>query len=265
MLDGGLPGRRRQGVLWPAPVHPPCSGADLLAVNTDGNMPYDLCEDEQTLDCLETAMADRGECHPSADGKGAGRRGRGLSSWPCRHHTGQHRGCPGLTRAAHAGGHPEPAALGGGPRCPQGPGGHAGEDRVEPRSPGVGAAAGGRGGTQGMGCLQLHVAAASGFSEAAALLLEHRASLSTKDRDGWAPLHAAAYWGQVSSGPGRPGHGRPGARGLQQPALLGPQVHLVELLVAHGADLNARSLMDETPLGELGAACSRCGDRGRAP
>lgn len=39
-----------------------CSGADLLAVNTDGNMPYDLCEDEQTLDCLETAMANRGEC-----------------------------------------------------------------------------------------------------------------------------------------------------------------------------------------------------------
>ncbi|XP_060143565.1 protein phosphatase 1 regulatory subunit 16A isoform X4 [Globicephala melas] len=35
-------------------------GADLLAVNTDGNMPYDLCEDEQTLDCLETAMASRG-------------------------------------------------------------------------------------------------------------------------------------------------------------------------------------------------------------
>lgn len=40
----------------------PCSGADLLAVNTDGNMPYDLCEDEQTLDCLETAMANHGEC-----------------------------------------------------------------------------------------------------------------------------------------------------------------------------------------------------------
>ncbi|XP_014448749.1 protein phosphatase 1 regulatory subunit 16A [Tupaia chinensis] len=35
-------------------------GADLLAVNSDGNMPYDLCEDEQTLDCLETAMANRG-------------------------------------------------------------------------------------------------------------------------------------------------------------------------------------------------------------
>lgn len=35
-------------------------GADLLAVNMDGNMPYDLCEDEQTLDYLETAMANRG-------------------------------------------------------------------------------------------------------------------------------------------------------------------------------------------------------------
>lgn len=29
------------------------------------------------------------------------------------------------------------------------------------------------------------------------------------------------------------------------------QVHLVELLVANGADLNGKSLMDETPLGEL--------------
>lgn len=48
-----------------APVHSACSGADLLAVNTDGNMPYDLCEDERTLDCLETAMADRGEYGPT--------------------------------------------------------------------------------------------------------------------------------------------------------------------------------------------------------
>ncbi|ETE57135.1 hypothetical protein L345_17153, partial [Ophiophagus hannah] len=35
-------------------------GANLLAVNSDGNMPYDLCEDEATLDYLEVAMADRG-------------------------------------------------------------------------------------------------------------------------------------------------------------------------------------------------------------
>ncbi|KAK2509011.1 hypothetical protein MC885_013694 [Smutsia gigantea] len=43
-------------------------GADLLAVNTDGNMPYDLCEDEQTLDCLETAMASRGITQDSIEG-----------------------------------------------------------------------------------------------------------------------------------------------------------------------------------------------------
>ncbi|XP_074842628.1 protein phosphatase 1 regulatory subunit 16A isoform X2 [Carettochelys insculpta] len=35
-------------------------GASLLAVNTDGNMPYDLCEDDVTLDCIETAMAEQG-------------------------------------------------------------------------------------------------------------------------------------------------------------------------------------------------------------
>ena len=36
------------------------SGADLLAVNSDGNMPYDLCEDDPTLDIIETSMANRG-------------------------------------------------------------------------------------------------------------------------------------------------------------------------------------------------------------
>lgn len=36
------------------------SGADLLAVNADGNMPYDLCEDEATLELLEMAMAEQG-------------------------------------------------------------------------------------------------------------------------------------------------------------------------------------------------------------
>nr|XP_030731974.1 protein phosphatase 1 regulatory subunit 16A isoform X4 [Globicephala melas] len=110
-------------------------GADLLAVNTDGNMPYDLCEDEQTLDCLETAMASRGECSPAClpGQQGAGRGGwcaggGALSPLPRRHHPGQHRAGPGLARAAYAGGHPEPAAGGGRPQCPPGPRRHAGED-----------------------------------------------------------------------------------------------------------------------------------------
>ncbi|XP_059971618.1 protein phosphatase 1 regulatory subunit 16A isoform X2 [Mesoplodon densirostris] len=148
------------------------SGADLLAVNTDGNMPYDLCEDEQTLDCLETAMASRGITQDSIE------RARAL---PELHMLEDIRSLL-----------------------------QEGADLNAPRD---------------HGATLLHIAAANGFGEAAALLLEHRASLSTKDRDGWEPLHAAAYWGQV---------------------------HLVELLVAHGADLNGKSLMDETPLDVCG-------------
>uniref|UniRef100_A0A3P9LAW3 Protein phosphatase 1, regulatory subunit 16A n=1 Tax=Oryzias latipes TaxID=8090 RepID=A0A3P9LAW3_ORYLA len=36
------------------------AGADLLAVNADGNMPYDLCEDVATLELLEVAMSEQG-------------------------------------------------------------------------------------------------------------------------------------------------------------------------------------------------------------
>lgn len=36
------------------------SGANLLAVNGDGNMPYDICEDEASLEEIEGAMARRG-------------------------------------------------------------------------------------------------------------------------------------------------------------------------------------------------------------
>ncbi|XP_068382256.1 protein phosphatase 1 regulatory subunit 16A isoform X1 [Eschrichtius robustus] len=177
-------------------------GADLLAVNTDGNMPYDLCEDEQTLDCLETAMASRGITQESIE------RARAL---PELHMLEDVRS---LLQAG--------ADL----NAPRDHG--ATLVRTGPRGTQAGEAAAGRtrAGTQGPAvCLQLHIAAANGFGKAAALLLEHRASLSTKDRDGWEPLHAAAYWGQV---------------------------HLVELLVAHGADLNGKSLMDETPLDVCG-------------
>lgn len=31
-----------------------------MAVNADGNMPYDICEDEATLDFIESEMAKRG-------------------------------------------------------------------------------------------------------------------------------------------------------------------------------------------------------------
>ncbi|KAL6097952.1 ppp1r16a [Pungitius sinensis] len=51
------------------------AGADLLAVNADGNMPYDLCEDEATLELMEMVMTEQGitqgridECRGAKEG-----------------------------------------------------------------------------------------------------------------------------------------------------------------------------------------------------
>ncbi|NXY80361.1 PP16A phosphatase, partial [Glareola pratincola] len=72
LLDAGADVNARDTELW-TPLHAAATcghlrlvqllirrGADLLAVNSDGNMPYDLCEDEVTLECLENAMAEQG-------------------------------------------------------------------------------------------------------------------------------------------------------------------------------------------------------------
>lgn len=52
---------------------------------------------------------------------------------------------------------------------------------------------------------QLHIAGANGYLRAAELLLDHGVRVDVKDWDGWEPLHAAAFWGQVvhSYGPAR--------------------------------------------------------------
>ncbi|XP_061689173.1 protein phosphatase 1 regulatory inhibitor subunit 16B-like isoform X1 [Syngnathoides biaculeatus] len=72
LLDRGACVNAQDNELW-TPLHAAATcghaglvktliahGADLLAVNSDGNMPYDLCEDDPTLDIIETAMANRG-------------------------------------------------------------------------------------------------------------------------------------------------------------------------------------------------------------
>uniref|UniRef100_UPI00398F8957 protein phosphatase 1 regulatory inhibitor subunit 16B-like n=1 Tax=Pristiophorus japonicus TaxID=55135 RepID=UPI00398F8957 len=42
-------------------------GADLLAVNADGNMPYDLCDDDRTLELIELAMVNQGITQEKVD------------------------------------------------------------------------------------------------------------------------------------------------------------------------------------------------------
>ncbi|XP_071890603.1 protein phosphatase 1 regulatory subunit 16A [Anas platyrhynchos] len=72
LLEAGAGVNARDAELW-TPLHAAATcghrhlvellvarGANLLAVTSDGDMPYDLCEDEATLDCLETAMAEQG-------------------------------------------------------------------------------------------------------------------------------------------------------------------------------------------------------------
>ncbi|KAG6926947.1 protein phosphatase 1 regulatory subunit 16A, partial [Chelydra serpentina] len=147
-------------------------GANLLAVNTDGNMPYDLCEDDVTLDYIETAMADQGITQEKIEAARAAT---------------EHSMVEDIRKLLRAG-----------------------ADLNTPLD---------------HSATLLHIASANGYLEAAELLLEHKASMSAKDNDGWEPLHAAACWGQI---------------------------HLVELLVAHGADLNGKSVLDETPLDVCG-------------
>ncbi|KAJ7338244.1 hypothetical protein JRQ81_010969 [Phrynocephalus forsythii] len=143
-------------------------GANLLAVNSDGNMPYDLCEDDATLDYIETAMADQGITQETIEEARSAVERAMVQDIRRLVKEGVNLDTPLDHRAT-----------------------------------------------------LLHIASANGYLEAAELLLEHKASMSAKDSDGWQPLHAAACWGQIQ---------------------------LVELLVAHGADLNGKSLLDETPL-----------------
>ncbi|NXA23065.1 PP16A phosphatase, partial [Ibidorhyncha struthersii] len=182
LLEAGADVNARDSELW-TPLHAAATcghlrlvqllirrGADLLAVNSDGNMPYDLCEDEVTLDCLETAMAEQGITQEKIEEARAATERDMVRE---------------IRRLVQTG-----------------------ADLDAPR---------------GHGATLLHIAAANGYVEAAELLLAHRAGTDVRDEDGWQPLHAAAWWGQMG-------------------------VSLAELLVAHGADLNGKSALDETPL-----------------
>ncbi|KAM4026530.1 protein phosphatase 1 regulatory subunit 16A [Anomaloglossus baeobatrachus] len=72
LLDAGADVNACDSELW-TPLHAAATcghlhlvelliqhNGNLLAVNSDGNMPYDLCEDDVTLDHIETAMAEQG-------------------------------------------------------------------------------------------------------------------------------------------------------------------------------------------------------------
>nr|XP_033791084.1 protein phosphatase 1 regulatory subunit 16A isoform X2 [Geotrypetes seraphini] len=147
-------------------------GANLLAVNSDGNMPYDLCEDDVTLDFIESAMADQGVTQDCIEEARSATERHMMEDIQKLVRTGSDLNVQDEHRAS-----------------------------------------------------LLHIASANGYLGSAELLLENKARTSVRDIDGWTPLHAASFWGQI---------------------------HLVELLVAHDADLNAKSSLEETPLDVCG-------------
>ncbi|KAL5257014.1 hypothetical protein ACHWQZ_G012067 [Mnemiopsis leidyi] len=67
----------------------------------------------------------------------------------------------------------------------------------------------------------LHVAAANGYVEVALYILSKSCKVDIQDIDGWTPLHAAAFWGEVD---------------------------IIELLGAHGADFKIRTFSGERPV-----------------
>lgn len=70
------------------------------------------------------------------------------------------------------------------------------------------------------GATLLHVAAANGYVEVALFLLSKLATVDAPDIDGWTPLHAAAFWGEVD---------------------------IIELLAAHDANFKMRTFCGELP------------------
>ncbi|XP_047202941.1 protein phosphatase 1 regulatory inhibitor subunit 16B isoform X1 [Girardinichthys multiradiatus] len=181
LLDRGANVNAQDNELW-TPLHAAATcghaglvkiliahGADLLAVNSDGNMPYDLCEDDPTLDIIETAMANRGITQEMINETRAS------------------------TERKMMGDIQEMLRLG---------------DEVNQQD--------------SQGATLLHIAAANGYVQAAELLLlEGGVRVDLRDSDGWQPLHAAACWGQM---------------------------HVAELLVSHGASLNVKTFLEETPI-----------------
>ncbi|KAJ4448880.1 hypothetical protein ANN_00271 [Periplaneta americana] len=166
-------------------------GSNLLAVNADGNMPYDICEDEAALDYIEGEMARRGVTQELIDETRAATELQMLRD---------------LHQLAAEGGDLETY--------------------------------------DHQGATPLHIAAANGYLRVVEFLLDHNVATNVKDNDDWQPVHAAACWGHVLN------------MIVVRTTLMYVRVmftltllklEVLELLVHHGADLNAKTKHDETP------------------
>lgn len=141
------------------------AGADLLSVNADGNMPYDLCEDETTLSYIENEMARRGVTQDIIDDTRSEIERRMLHDLQILQMEG---GDLDFVRPATGKG----AAV-------------------------AAAAADSNGGGIAGNATPLHIASANGYLSVVEFLLEHHVSTDVEDEDLWQPIHAAACWGHL--------------------------------------------------------------------
>lgn len=135
--------------------------ANLLAVNADGNMPYDLCEDEETLDCIEAEMSRRGVTQELIDETRAALEVQMLND------------LMELVNNTKDSSTVDDDHIYG----------HHNSELEQPDH---------------QGATPLHIAAANGYVRVVEFLLEHHVNVDAVDKDLWTPVHAAACWGHVS-------------------------------------------------------------------
>ncbi|KAH8372267.1 hypothetical protein KR093_010853 [Drosophila rubida] len=138
--------------------------ANLLAVNTDGNMPYDLCDDENTLDFIEGEMAQRGVTQELIDETRSSTERVMLKD---------------LMELARIGGDLEEPDYQGATPVSATP-----TSTTSSQS-------------NSLAHLQLHIASANGYVRVVEFLLEQHVNVDAMDKDLWSPVHAAACWGHL--------------------------------------------------------------------
>lgn len=142
------------------------AGAELLSVNADGNMPYDLCEDDTTLSYIENEMARRGVTQELID--------------DTRSRTERHMLSDLVAYQAQNGDLEIRDAQGTNPEFYY----FTWAVLLKPDF-------------LLKGATPLHIASANGYLSVVEFLLDHHASTEVVDDDLWQPLHAAACWGHL--------------------------------------------------------------------
>lgn len=121
-------------------------------MNADGNMPYDICDDEITLDYIETQMDHIGITQEMIDQTRAQVENQMLADLQHLVKTKSTESSRSIDEALS----------------------FRNKDGATP----------------------LHISCANGYQTVVEYLLKQNVSMNLQDNDGWAPIHAAAYWCQ---------------------------------------------------------------------